>query len=54
MDAELDDFVARIKAVYAPFKADSNLNEPVTERGPTRHASRTGADRDEKLPVSRP
>lgn len=30
-DAELDEFVEHIKAVYAPFKADSNLNEPVTE-----------------------
>lgn len=30
-DAELDNFVAQIKAVYAPFKMESNLNEPVTE-----------------------
>ncbi|MGQ0748895.1 MAG: Eco57I restriction-modification methylase domain-containing protein, partial [Betaproteobacteria bacterium] len=30
-DAELDNFVSQVKAVYAPFNADSNLNEPVTE-----------------------
>ena len=30
-DAELDTFIADLKGIYAPFKADSNLNEPVTE-----------------------
>lgn len=30
-DAELDAFIADLKATYAPFKASSNLNEPVTE-----------------------
>jgi Cu/Ag efflux protein CusF len=30
-DAELDNFVAQVRAVYAPFKTESNLNEPVTE-----------------------
>ena len=30
-DAELDHFVAQIRSVYAPFKTESNLNEPVTE-----------------------
>ena len=30
-DAELDDFADRLKAIYGQFKADSNLNEPVTE-----------------------
>jgi hypothetical protein len=26
-DAEPDNFVAQIRAVYAPFKTESNLNE---------------------------
>jgi hypothetical protein len=30
-DAELDSFVGKLKTIYAQFKADSNLNEPVTE-----------------------
>ncbi len=30
-DAEMDTFVGEIKAIYAQFRADSNLNEPVTE-----------------------
>jgi ubiquinone biosynthesis protein COQ9 len=30
-DAELDGFVGKLKTIYAQFKADSNLNEPVTE-----------------------
>lgn len=30
-DTELDGFVGRLKTIYAQFKADSNLNEPVTE-----------------------
>lgn len=30
-DGELGDFECRIKTIYAPFKADSNLNEPATE-----------------------
>lgn len=28
-DAELDNFAAQVKAVYAPFKTGNNLNEPV-------------------------
>lgn len=30
-DAELDAFIADLKAIYAQFKASSNLNELVTE-----------------------
>lgn len=30
-DADLDGFVGRLKTIYGQFKADSNLNEPVTE-----------------------
>ena len=30
-DAELEEFESKIKTVYAQFKTDSNLNEPVTE-----------------------
>ena len=30
-DADLDGFLSQIKSIYAQFKADSNLNEPVTE-----------------------
>lgn len=30
-DAELDAFIAELKTIYAPFKASSNLNEPMTE-----------------------
>lgn len=29
--AELDEFVGRLTTIYTQFKADSNLNEPVTE-----------------------
>lgn len=30
-DADLDAFIGRLNAIYGQFKADSNLNEPVTE-----------------------
>lgn len=30
-DAELQEFAGRLKKIYGQFKADSNLNEPVTE-----------------------
>ena len=30
-DAELDAFIADLKTIYAPYKAGSNLNEPMTE-----------------------
>lgn len=30
-DAELDAFITDLKKIYVPFKASSNLNEPVTE-----------------------